>query len=108
MKRPCPSKKTQSSPKGSWPFPAEGAVVSAGDLIFSWNGSDVGSGIDHFEIRLDGGSYLNLGTNTPHLSAGIPDGRHEVGLKAVDGAGNVHEQRVTFVASSARLGDDLL
>lgn len=68
----------------------------------------MGSGINHFEIRLDGGGYLDLGTNTTHLSAGIPDGRHEVVLKAVDGAGNVHEQRVTYVASSARLGDDLL
>ena len=85
-------------------FPAEGAIVDAGNFVFTWSGSDMESGIDHFEIRLDSGDYLGVGANTTYTFAGVPDGRHELAVKAVDVAGNVHERRVSFVVSSGQLG----
>lgn len=67
--------------------PAESAVLSSSSVTVSWTGSDAGSGIARYEIRVDGGAPQAVGTNTLS-SIGLPDGTHTISVWAVDAAGN--------------------
>ncbi|TCL54575.1 RHS repeat-associated protein [Hydrogenispora ethanolica] len=51
--------------------------------------TDATSGVDHYEISLDGGETLASVTGSSYpFTAAIPDGEHTVRVKAVDRAGN--------------------
>jgi hypothetical protein len=68
--------------------PAEGQTVGSSDVTVSWSGSDEVSGIDHYEIKLDSGDWINKGTSTSHAFNGVSDGSHIVYVKVMDKAGN--------------------
>jgi hypothetical protein len=60
-----------------------------------WSGSD-DYGIDHYEIRLDEGAWMNLGMQTEFMLSNIGGGWHTVEVKAVDVAGNTKVDSVRF------------
>ncbi len=80
--------------------PADGATVNSADVTVSWTGSDAGSGIDYYETRIDGGSWINKGTSTSHTFTGLADGSHTVDVKAWDKAGNSNTDSVTFTVDT--------
>lgn len=53
----------------------------------SWSGSDSVSGLDRFELSVDGGAYLGVGRSTS-TNLTLADGAHTILLRAVDVAGN--------------------
>jgi len=55
-------------------------------IIFEWNASDNFSGIDHFEIKVDNGSWIVLENTSIKLL--LTDGHHVILLKALDNVGN--------------------
>ncbi|MEM4539797.1 MAG: Ig-like domain-containing protein, partial [Candidatus Korarchaeota archaeon] len=61
----------------------------------AWSGSDALSGIDHYEVRIDGGSWINVGTSTSHTFTNLAEGTHTIEVKAVDVAGNIATSTVT-------------
>jgi parallel beta-helix repeat protein len=73
------------------------------NATISWNGSDSISGIDHYEISVDGGPFISLGTTNRttlfNLTATVEGdhafGEHTVIVRAVDKAGNIAETTVT-------------
>ena len=78
-------------------FPARRASKSSGsNVVVSWIGSDSGSGIDHYEVRLDGGASVRVASGITHTFVGVADGLHTVTAKAVDVVGNTHEETLTF------------
>ncbi|MGM0510665.1 MAG: Ig-like domain-containing protein [Thermoplasmatota archaeon] len=62
----------------------------------TWSGSDSGSGIDYYEIKLDSGDYYDKGTDTSHLYGSVSHGSHTVYVRAWDKAGNSNTDSVNF------------
>jgi RHS repeat-associated protein len=54
----------------------------------TFNTTDSGSGIDHYEIGVDGGTTSGKITSPYTFTTAIADGEHTVQVKAVDRAGN--------------------
>ncbi|RLG42197.1 MAG: hypothetical protein DRN78_03405, partial [Thermoproteota archaeon] len=75
--------------------PAEDYIASQNVLV-EWSGSD-NYGIDHYEIKLDDGSWINVGTTTSYEFTGLAEGSHTVSVKAVDVAKNVRITSKTFI-----------
>ncbi len=77
--------------------PGSGAVNQAPRTAFSWQQTtDAGSGIDHYELWIDGSKDQNVansacsgGTCSATASSALANGSHSWLIKAVDGAGNV-------------------
>jgi hypothetical protein len=80
--------------------PSDGATVSSSDVTVTWSGSDAGSGIDYYEIRLNGGSWINKGTSTSHTFTGLADATHSVDVRAWDVAGNDATDSVSFTVDT--------
>jgi len=78
--------------------PTDGSTVTSTTVTVEWSGSD-NNGIDHYEVRLDGGSWINVGTNTNHTFTDLSQGSHIVDVKAIDLAGNIGTDTVTFTVS---------
>ncbi len=73
--------------------------VTTNTVTFSWSGSDTGSGISHFDIRVDGGTYQDLGTNTSDTLS-LAQGSHTITVLALDVAGNVGQKTTTVVVAA--------
>ncbi|MCP8304042.1 MAG: hypothetical protein H3Z50_01010 [archaeon] len=92
--------------------PKNGSEVRSSTVDAIWSGSDTGSGISRYEIRLDGGSWIIKGIAN-HNFTGVSDGSHTVHFKVIDKAGNSKEAIADFtVNTSLILGpgwvDDIL
>ncbi|MBD3192130.1 MAG: hypothetical protein GF308_15905, partial [Candidatus Heimdallarchaeota archaeon] len=59
------------------------------------------TGIDHYEIRIDSGSWVDKGTSTSHSYTGLADGGHTVDVMAYDGAGNTNTDTVSFTIDTS-------
>jgi len=73
--------------------PTTGIHMTSRDVTVSWQGSDSGSGIDHYEARVGEGSWTPTGTSTSIILQ-VPDGTQRISVRAYDRAGNVREQFV--------------
>ena len=70
-------------------LPVEASVVTTSSVEVVWLGTDQTSGIDRFEVSLDGGTPVVLpATTVSHAFAGVGDGPHTVTVVAFDRAGN--------------------
>src|SRR5206468_4314803 len=70
-------------------YPVAGAVLATGTVTVAWAASDATSGLDHFELSLDGGAVTVLGpTEGNHTFAGLSQGSHTATLVAFDLAGH--------------------
>ena len=82
-------------------YPGDGATVSSDTVMVTWSGSDSGSGIDYYEIQLDGGAWINKGTGTSHTFTGLAETSHTVNVRAWDNAGNDATDSVTFTVDTS-------
>ncbi|MCP8323479.1 MAG: right-handed parallel beta-helix repeat-containing protein [Candidatus Methylarchaceae archaeon HK02M2] len=88
--------------------PTSGSELTSSNVTVMWTGSDAHSGIDHYEIRLDEGSWINVLTSNNHNFSGVSNGSHTIYVKAIDGAGNSNEASVNFTVNTGIiLGLDL-
>ena len=62
--------------------------------LLSFAATDTLSGIDHYEISIDGSTPLT--TTSPYQFERIKGGTHEIIVQAVDRAGNIKEARATL------------
>jgi len=76
--------------------PEMNAKISENDVLLSWSGSDALSGIDHYEVSVDGGAWVDVGSATSHQLDNLDDKWHSVTVKAVDRSGNTAESSVSF------------
>src|SRR5436189_151244 len=65
------------------------------DVTLTWSASDSGSGVDRFEVAVDGGGWTRLGTE-PTARLHLADGAHTVVIRATDAAGNRAESSVAI------------
>jgi len=83
--------------------PLDGSEVKSSTVTVTWTGADATSGIDHYEIRLNGGSWTNVGTNTTYAASGLGDGAHTLEVEAIDKAGMIRLSSVSFTANTSLL-----
>jgi hypothetical protein len=69
-----------------------------------WTGSDAMSGIDHYEVGIDGGGPSNVGLQFTKTFTNLKDGSHTVTVKAVDKAGNSWVSTMGFAKGTDQLG----
>ncbi|MFP3872426.1 MAG: S8 family serine peptidase [Candidatus Aenigmatarchaeota archaeon] len=80
--------------------PAEGEVFDTGSVTVQWEGSDETVGVDHYEVRIEGNDWIDVGNDTEYTFEGIEDGEHTVEVKAVDEAGNSDTKGLTFMVDT--------
>lgn len=77
--------------------PLSGSVGTTNSIVASWIALDGGSGLDHIEIRLDGGASVVLSADTSSYRLdGVPDGAHTLTITAFDKVGNSQSTSVAF------------
>ncbi|MEM2292239.1 MAG: hypothetical protein QXX41_03090 [Nitrososphaerota archaeon] len=72
-----------------------------------WLGTDYVSGIDHYEVRLDNGPWINVGMNETYTFLNLTNGVHELYIRAIDKAGNIHETQISFNVNVNHFTDHL-
>jgi len=85
-----------TSPTVTITFPANGSYFNITDVTIYWTGDD-NMGVDHYEVRIDSGSWIDVGTGTNYTFSGFDEGNHTVRVRVVDVAGNVHVETLCFV-----------
>jgi hypothetical protein len=91
-------------PNITFTFPRPSHEVRASTVVATWTGSDDVSGISHCEIRLDEGSWINVGTSTTHTFIELGDGSHTIDVKAADNAGNTKQETIHFAVNTSLIG----
>lgn len=94
-----------TSPSISITSPANGSELKSSDVVIIWSGSDQTSGIDHYEVRIDDGSWTNIGSQTTYYTfSGLNDGSHIADVKAIDKAGLTQVASVKFIVNTSLVG----
>lgn len=75
---------------------SNGLQVTSDYVVISWGGSDATSGIDHFEVSIDGSAFTSIGLVFSYNFTGLTDGSHNVTVKAIDAAGNDVSKSIQF------------
>lgn len=66
--------------------PLNGSILASSDVTIQWSGSDSGTGIDYYMLKVDNGSWLNVGLSNQY-NLTLPDGEHAIRVMMVDGTG---------------------
>ncbi len=85
------------APTVSITSPTPGELVPENPVIITWNGHD--NHIDHYEVSVDGGTFINVGTATAY-SVYLSDGDHYVTVRIYDKAGRMAEDTVFFTVDT--------
>lgn len=76
--------------------PGNNSQLLSSTVTVEWNGTDSGVGIGHFEVQLDDGSPIDVGTAQKYAFIGLSDGGHIVKVIAFDKVGRSQEATVAF------------
>ena len=85
-----------SAPEVAIAYPVSNAKISKDSFVIEWNGTDHVSEIDHYEVQLDGGAWVNVGTATSYQINNLDDRWYSFSVKAVDHSGNNATSTVGF------------
>ena len=77
-----------ASPTIAITSPSSGTHFTTSSVEVDWTASDQTSGIDHFEVSLDGGDPVVVSAETSSHILSVGDGSHTITVTAVDQAGN--------------------
>ena len=76
-------------PNAAITSPSAQTFVASSSVEVTWTATDAMSGIDHFELSLDGGATVAVDSVARNYTFfGVSDGSHSVELRAVDVAGH--------------------
>jgi len=76
--------------------PLPDTKISKNSITIEWNGADYVSDIDHYEVQIDGGNWIPMGTATSYELKGLEDKWYSVTVKAVDRSGNTATSTTSF------------
>jgi len=80
--------------------PSHSSEINSFTTEVQWTGTDTGSGIDHYEVSIDGDSWVNVGNKATHALSSLTDGSHTVEVKAIDKAGNLATASSSFTVNA--------
>jgi len=63
--------------------PLQNSWINQTDALVTWTGSDHPSGMDHYEVRIDGGNWTSVGLQTSRTFYNLTPGPHLVEVKGV-------------------------
>ena len=78
----------QSEPVVNITTPSGNPELTDGSVVLAWTGTDTGSGIDHYRVRLDDDPWFDVGDATTFPFPELPPGVHYFQVEAMDAAGN--------------------
>jgi parallel beta-helix repeat protein len=84
--------------------PMPNSEIKSSQVTVEWVGTDVGAGIDRYDIRIDGSFWTNIGAVQGYTFSGLGDGPHTVDLKAIDRVGHESVVSVSFVVNTTPIG----
>lgn len=85
--------------------PSQGAVLASGDVGMTWDASDLGSGLSHLNVSLDGQRSVTVGaTETGYTFVGLADGPHSIVVTAVDASGHSRSDEVRVIVDTTPPG----
>jgi len=76
--------------------PTAGEHWNAATLVGEWNITDATSGVKDIMVKLDSGSFVDIGLNSTYAFTGLTNGQHTIYVKAIDNASNEADANVTF------------
>ena len=77
--------------------PEDGAILDTTTLVVVWSSSDNMSGIDHFELYVDGEIVdQNIPSNQTNYTVIVHEGKHDICIIAIDRAGNSASCSISF------------
>ncbi|NIQ05214.1 MAG: hypothetical protein GWO20_05665, partial [Candidatus Korarchaeota archaeon] len=79
--------------------PDNHTVIETRNVTVVWSGSDNGSGIDHYEVQIDRGSWEAVALSTSYEYTNLSVSNHTVEVKATDKVGHISQTSVTFTIS---------
>ena len=85
------------NPAVSIQTPLDSSEFNTTSVVVTWTGSDMGSGMDYYSIRLDGRAWTNVGLATSRTLSSLSDGTHEIRVRAFDEAGNKNTDLITIM-----------
>jgi len=91
------------APLASITSPLNASEMRSSTVIVVWLGADSTSNISHYKVRLDGGLWINVGTNTTCTFTELGEGTHTIEVEARDNAGLSRRTLVTFVVNTSLL-----
>ncbi|HLD73180.1 MAG TPA: CARDB domain-containing protein [Candidatus Nanoarchaeia archaeon] len=75
----------------------------------SWNPVEDTNGINHYEYRIDAGSWNNIGLNTSFITLPQTEGVHTIYVRAVDNPGNLgHSGNVSLYIDTSNPGTPII
>ena len=80
--------------------PSNGTQIGSSTVTVNWKATNPSSGIASYQIRLDNGSFTNVGTNTSKTFNGLSDGSRTINIRAVDNYGDQATTSLTFVVNT--------
>ncbi len=87
---------TQEPPEINITYPEYGEEIGVRYVFVTWESYEGRYPISHYEIRLNDGSWENIGLETQHRFTDLEDGNHTVRVKVVDQAGHNATDLVNF------------
>ena len=93
-----------TSPSVSISSPLSETVLKSAIVEVTWSGQDEGSGIDRYEVKMDGGSWVNTGLNTTYTFNKISDGNHTAFVKVTDNVDLSTEVSTSFTVNTSLIG----
>ena len=87
-------------PEVSITSPSNGSVCASSNVIVTWTGSDVPSGVQGYKYRLDGASWSSISGMLVHGFSGLADGTHTVEIMIYDRADNIDTAMVNFTVDT--------
>ena len=66
--------------------PENGSTIEGDSIGVSWSYWD-NYGVDHVEIKLDDGPWINVGVSTSYVFSDISSGGHRISIRVIDRAG---------------------
>jgi len=83
---------------------SNGTKTKSSTFTANWTGEDPGSGVDHYEARVDGGAWINTGSSPTSTFSELGDGKHTVEVKAVDRVGRSEVYALRLTVNRSPLG----
>jgi len=93
-----------TSPQVSITSPKDGSQVKSSIVTVVWNGSDVGSGVHHYEMKMDAAPWTEMVTTTSYTYIELSEGSHTFFVKVFDKGGNSFETSSTFYVNTSLIG----
>ncbi|MHA1616838.1 MAG: Ig-like domain-containing protein [Candidatus Njordarchaeales archaeon] len=84
-------------PKVTITQPLNNTITNETSITIRWSGTDEYSGIHHYELSIDNGSWINVGSNTSYTAENLSYGQHIICVKAIDHAGNVNISSIYII-----------